>query len=133
MTVYLDVNCVIYLVEQNPVWWPRIAARVATIRSGGDRLAVSDFTRAECLVGPYRANDTSLLAKYASFFADPDIEVLSITAAACERGAQIRATYNFKIADAVHIGAAIEHRCDILLTNDLQLARCTDIAIEILA
>ena len=28
MTVYLDANCVIYLVEASPIWGPKITARL---------------------------------------------------------------------------------------------------------
>ena len=31
MTAYLDANCVIYLVEQNPVWGPRIGGKVVSL------------------------------------------------------------------------------------------------------
>jgi hypothetical protein len=51
---YLDTNCVIYFVERNPVWWPKVVARITRLRAAKDELAVGDLTRAECLVGPLK-------------------------------------------------------------------------------
>jgi len=132
MIVYLDANCVIYFVERNPVWWPLITARIAALRAAGDELAVSDLTRTECLVGPLRSGDATILASYQAFFSDPAIRVLPLTAPVCERAAHVRATYGLKLPDALHLAAAIEHGCGLFLTNDAQLARCTDIPVEVL-
>jgi len=132
MIAYLDSNCLIYLVEQNPVWWPKITARIAALRTAGDEIAVSDLTRAECLVGPYTSGDTAMLASYQGFFAAPAVHVFPLTVAVCERAARLRAAQRFPLPDALHLAAAIEHGCGLFLTNDAQLCRCTDIPVEVL-
>ena len=43
MIVCLDSDCTIYLVEQHPVWGPKLTARLAALRSAGDEIAVSDL------------------------------------------------------------------------------------------
>jgi uncharacterized protein len=58
--------------------------------------------------------------------------MLPVTSAVWERAASVAATYKLKPLDAVHLGAAIEHGCGLFLTNDVQLARCTDIPVEVL-
>jgi predicted nucleic acid-binding protein len=58
--------------------------------------------------------------------------MLAVTSAVWERAALIGATFNLKPLDAVHLAAAIEHGCGLFLTNDTTLARCTDIAVEVL-
>jgi hypothetical protein len=47
----------------------------------------------ECLVGPFILGDPAILADYASFFADPAVQVVPLSAAVCERAARIRATH----------------------------------------
>ena len=131
--VYLDTNCVIYFVERNPTWCPKVIARVANFRAARDELSVGDLTRAECLVGPFKSGDAALEARYQAFFGDLDIHVLSLTAAVCERAARIRAAYPFKLPDALHLATAIVHGCGMFLTNDAKLARCAEIAVEVLA
>lgn len=133
MTVYLDVNCLIYFVECNPIWWPKVTARIAALRALGNTLAVSDLTRAECLVGPFKSGDPVALASYEAVFADPEIQVLPLTSNVCERAARLRASYGIKLPDALHLAVAIEYGCGMFLTNDAKLTRCTEIAVEVLS
>src|SRR5947208_2078308 len=129
MIICLDANCVIYLLENNPVWGPKVTARLAVASAAGDEIAVCDLARAECLIGPLARGDVALLADYQRSFASSTVRMLPVTAAVCERAAQVRtaSAMRFKLPDALHLAAAIEHGCDVFLTNDAQLARCTDI------
>lgn len=135
MTIFLDANCVVYLVEKNSDWGPKIVARLAAARAAGDALAVCDLARAECLVWPLKHGDAAILADYQRFFASPIVQMLPLTAATCERAAEIRAASRFKIKlpDALHLAAAIEHGCHLFLTNDHELIRCTAIPVEVLS
>ncbi|MFI5459673.1 MAG: hypothetical protein ACHRXM_29970 [Isosphaerales bacterium] len=63
MTVYLDANCVIYLVELNPTWGPKVLARVSSLRSGGNRIAVGDLARTECLAQPFLKGNAAVIAE----------------------------------------------------------------------
>ncbi len=132
MKAYLDTNRIIYFVENNPVWGPKVIARITMIRSASDELVVGDLARAECLVGPFKKGDVGLEARYRAFFSDPDIPVLGITAAVCERAARIRADHKFDLVDSLHLATAAEHGCGLFLTNDAQLSRCTAIPVEVL-
>lgn len=134
MIVYLDANCVIYFVEQNPVWGPKITARVAALRTAGDEIAVSDLSRTECLIGPLASGDAAVLSSYEAFFRDQAIRVFPLTAAVCERAARIRvaSANKLKLPDCLHLAAAIEHGCGLFLTNDVQLTLCKGIPIEVL-
>jgi predicted nucleic acid-binding protein len=135
MIVCLDADCTIYFVEQNPVWGPKITARLAALRAAGDEIAVSDLARTDCLTKPLAQGDVAVVADYQAFFADPDIRVLPLTAAVCERAARIRAASGFKlkVPDCLHLAAAVEHGCGLFLTHDSLLKQCKDIAVEILA
>ena len=132
MMVYLNANFVIYFIEMNPVWGPKVAAHLTALLANGDQLAVSDLTRLECQVGPLLTGNTVLLSKFTTFFQSPDVRVLPLTAAVCDRAAALRAKYRFKTPDAMHLAAAIEHGCDRFLTNDIKLKSCTEITVEVL-
>lgn len=131
MIVYLDANIVIYIVENHPVWGQKALARIVQLRSRGDQVATGDATRFECLVGPYTLADAQMLADYTSFFEAPDVAMLPLTTAACEQAARIRAIYQIKPLDALHLGTAVAHGCGLFLTNDAQLQRCTQIPVEV--
>jgi uncharacterized protein len=131
--VFLDANPVIYLIEQPANLGPKATARVSQLLTSSERLAVSDLVRMECQVGPLKANDAGLLAKYTTFFASPDLDVLPVSPAVCDRAARIRAQHGFKPLDSLHLAAAVEHGCTLFLTSDAQLKRFPDIVVEILS
>lgn len=135
MKVCLDANCVIYLVEKNPLWAPKLVTRLAAVKAAGNTLAVSDLARSECLIGPFRIGDAAVLADYQRFFSNPAVEMLPLTPTVCERAAEIRVASGLKIKlpDALHLASALEHGCGLFLTNDAQLVDCAAIAVEILA
>jgi uncharacterized protein len=135
MTVYLDANCVIYLVELNLIWGPKVLARVSTLRSAGNAVAVGDLARTECLAHPFLKGNAAVVADFQAFFSSPDVDVLPMTAGVCERAARIRAAslFQLKVPDCLHLATAIEHGCDLFLTNDVALRRCTQITVEILS
>lgn len=132
MIAYLDANIVIYVVEHHPLWGPRAEARITRLRAGGDRIAISDAHRLECLVGPFILNDQKTLADYLDFFNDPDVITAPLTAPVWERAARIRAMHNLRPLDALHLAAAAEHGCGLLLTNDAHLRRFPDVTVEVL-
>ena len=133
MIVCLDTNLVIYLVEANPVWSPKATARLATLRAAGDEIAVCDAARLECLIKPIATGNATDIATYQSFFASPLVRMLPTTPAVWERAAHLGAAYNLKPLDSVHLAAALEQGCDLFLTNDVNLTRCTDIKVEVLS
>ena len=132
MIVFLDTNIVIYSVERNRVWGPKVAVRLAALKAAGDQKAISDLVRMECRVGPLKSGNMVRLNEFAAFFAAPDVQVFSITAAVSDRASIIRAAHGFKPLDALHLAAAVENGCGLFLTNDTRLNRFTGIPIEVL-
>jgi len=134
VSVCLDTDCTIYFVEQNPVWGPKVTARLEELLAAGNEIAVSDLVRTECLAGPLAKGDIALVADYQAFFRDPAIRWLPLTGAVCERAALLRAASNLrlKVPDCLHLAAAIEHGCELFLSHDEQLRICTAIHVEIL-
>jgi uncharacterized protein len=130
--VFLDTNLVIYFIEQPPIWGAKTTARIAALLASDERLAINDLVRMECQVGPLKAGDHLLLNKFHIFFASPDVQVLALTSAICDGAARIRALYNFKPLDSLHLATAVEAGCTLFLTNDAALARFPDIRVEVL-
>ena len=88
--VYLDANFVIYFIENHPVWGPKVTAHLTALLANGDQLAISDLTRLECQVGPLMTGNSALAGRFATFFRSPDVRVLSLTGAVCDRAAVLR-------------------------------------------
>ena len=80
-----------------------------------------------------KANDVALLARYSIFFSSPDLIVLPVSSAVCDRAALIRARHGFRPLNALHLATAVEHGCSLFLTNDAQLLRFPDIVVEVVS
>jgi predicted nucleic acid-binding protein len=132
MLVYSDSVILIYWLDQVGPLHLRAENRMLALLVAGDRIAVSDLTRLECRVGPLKRRDPAILSVFDAFFARPEVQVVSLGRPVFDRAAQLRADHGFKTPDALHLAAAVEAGCDRFLTNDTRLARCPDIAVEVL-
>jgi predicted nucleic acid-binding protein len=132
MLIYCDSVVLIYYYDGKANFRARATARTAQLLAVGDQVAVSELCRLECRVKPIRFGDGAALAQYDTFFARPDVRIVPITTATFDRATLIRAVHNFKLADALHLAAAVEARCDRFLTNDTRLSAFPDIPVEVL-
>jgi predicted nucleic acid-binding protein len=132
MRLYCDSVILIYYFEGTPSFKTRAPSRLATMWIAGDILAISDLVRLECRMQPIRLGNIVQLAEYDNLFVQPNVERVPITAAVFDLATMIRATYNFKLADSLHLGAAVEAGCDLFLTNDTRLLAFRDIPVEVL-
>ena len=118
---FLDSCIVIYYVELEPVLAPRIGAALSAF--GADsRAVVSDLVRLECRVGPRRAADDRLLARYDAFFARDQLVTAPLNATTFDLATDLRARHGLKTADALHLATAIQSGCDEFWTRDRRLA-----------
>ena len=78
-----------------------------------------------------RNGDAELLSRYDATFAG--VRVVEVTAAIIERATELRARHGFRSPDAIHLATAIDAGVSVFLTGDTGLARCTEIAVEVLA
>ena len=132
MIVFLDSNVVIYYIECDPYWGPKVEDRLRKIAANNDTLATSDAVRLETLIGPFQSGDIAVLADYQKFFNSTGVQMLPVTAAVWEHAARIRAAFKLQVLDSIHLATAIEHGCGLFLTNDLQLANFEGIKVEVL-
>jgi len=54
-----------------------------------------------------------------------------LTTDVVERATLLRADYNFKTPDALHLASGIEENADVFVTGDGQLVRCKEIRVEV--
>jgi uncharacterized protein len=125
--IYLDAAPVIYIVETTPHFLARVDAR---LKQPGVVQVASEFTRMECRVHPIRIGDAVLLKDYDDYFQNSVTEIVAISRAVIDRATEIRAHFNFKTPDSIHL-AAVESGCDVFYTGDHRLARFTGITIEV--
>jgi predicted nucleic acid-binding protein len=70
------------------------------------------------------------LAAFDRYLREIIAEILPLSPQVIDQATFLSARYGFRTPDAIHLAAAIEHNCDLFLTNDNRLRRCTKIAVE---
>jgi uncharacterized protein len=133
MLIYLDSVICIYAVEGAPAFQAAARARLGAMLAAGEKPAISDLTWLECRVKPIRTGDAVSLADMEAFLTASDVVRLPMPRAVYERACQIRATLNHRLADALHLAAAIEGGCGLFLTNDCRLSTFADIPVEVVS
>lgn len=81
---------------------------------------------------PLRERNSDLLDDFSDFFEAAVAEIIPISREVIDTATEIRAEYNFRVPDAIHLAAAVVSRCDEFLTNDRQLSQYTGIPVSIL-
>src|SRR5438876_2269842 len=108
MLIYCDSVILMYFFDHVGPFNIRATHRLAAMATARDQIAISDLVRLEYRVLPLKAGDTAKLAIFDTFCSHPDVRVVPITAAVFERATVIRATHGFKLADSLHLAAAVE-------------------------
>jgi predicted nucleic acid-binding protein len=116
--IYLDSCLLIYTIENHPVYGARVLKALAREKPG--RFAISPLTSLECLVQPIRSGDVVLQGRYQDALAN--IEELPLPTPVFLQAAQLRARFNLKTPDSLHLACAQFHGCAALWTNDERLA-----------
>ena len=119
--IYWDSCVAIYRVEQVVPWSARIEQRLLEL-PGDARVCLCDLTWMECRIGPMRAGNSSLLARYDEFFARPEVAWTPLTREVFGRASQLRAAHRIKAPDALHLAAALVDGCTEFWTHDDRLA-----------
>ena len=117
--LYLDANCLIYLIEREDTLQKQIANLVAYAVQNGIELAISEIGVAECLYGAFKRNSALLESLYTEIYYDVPLFMLCpVDGERLKLAAKLGAEKRLKLVDAVHLLAATEHECDVFVTND---------------
>jgi len=125
--VYLDTCCVIYLLEDVPVFSEQIRKFMAINTDA--ILCVSPLVRLEALVKPTIDGNIALIADYEIFLADQ--QWLTIGNVEFDRALALRAGHK-KNPGWLHLATAMQHDCVEFWTNDERLRQAaTGMAVNI--
>jgi predicted nucleic acid-binding protein len=91
------------------------AARAVLAERDRHALAVSALTYAELLVGPLRAGPEAVevVERFAA-----QTRVLEVSASVARLAADLRATRNLKLPDAVIVATGLRYEAEVILTGD---------------
>src|SRR5712692_7299216 len=86
---------VIYAVKGNPADQQRALTHLAALEQAGHRFAISDLTRAECLVPVFGPGGGQRLSDFFPFFHGPNLRTLGLTAVMHARASAIRGGHTY--------------------------------------
>jgi predicted nucleic acid-binding protein len=129
----VEASPFIYYVEDHPVYGERLDAIFAIIEARNIEICTSAITLTETLMKPVQLRDTKLQLEYRDLLRNTEyISLISVTPVIAEKAATLRATYNLRTPDALHIATALLANCDAFLTNDRALKRVNEIRVILL-
>jgi len=131
--LYTETAPLIYYVEENPTYVAKMNAIIEAIEDRPIEAVSSVITLTEVLTYPLKLGNTRLEREYRDILLHSvGFRLLTITAQIAESAAALRARYNLRTPDALHVAAGIDARCDAFLTNDTGIKRVTEIAVLVL-
>lgn len=93
----------------------------------------SPVTLAECLVRPYRLDQTQLQQDFIELISyTNNIAFVPINENMALQAAQIRARYNLELPDAFQVAVALAASCEVLLSNDATFRRVRELRVLLL-
>jgi predicted nucleic acid-binding protein len=131
--LYTEAAPLIYYVEEHPKYVAKMDAIIKAIEDRPIDAVSSVITLTEVLTRPVKLDNTRLEREYRDILLHSgEFRLLTITARIAESAAALRARYNLRTPDALHVAASIDARCDAFLTNDTGIKRVTEITVLVL-
>ena len=117
--LYTETAPLIYYVEENPTYVAKMDAIIEAIEDRPIEAFSSVITLTEVLTHPSKLGNARLAQKYRDILLHSGgFRLLPVTSRIAESAADLRARYNLRTPDALHVAAGIDARCDAFLTND---------------
>jgi predicted nucleic acid-binding protein len=120
----LDTSIFIYHLEQHPTYSPLTQTLLAGVQAGRWRAVASVVTLMELTVRPWQLNREAIAREYEILLVHfPHLLLADVTRDVARRGAQLRARFQLRPADALQVATALLHGATAFVTNDRGLAR----------
>lgn len=131
--LYVDSAPLIYYVEENAAYIAKMDQIIELIDDDALLAVTSVIILPEVLAQPVRLGRPEIEQAYRDILLNSkQIRLISVSRAIAEKAIDLRARYNLRTADALHIATAIRGKCEAFLTNDFGLKRVTEISILVL-
>lgn len=125
--IYFDTTPLIYFLDDEKPFSDKVANFIYSHQEDDDFYITSTVTDAEYLVFPYRVHETEKINAYESFLRDFNFQITEPNRMITKQAAKIRAKYSgIKGMDALHLATSLYFKCDIFLTNDIQLRQVSE-------
>ncbi len=130
--LYLDTNSIIYTVEKHPSYGPLLQPLWLASQAKTIEVVSSEMTLMETLIGPLKNGDKVLEQVYERALLGTDMRLMPITQTILRQAAQLRATTKLRTPDALHAATALDARCALFVSNDVDFRSVPGLPLVIL-
>jgi len=131
--LYIETSPLIYLIEQHSTYIGRVRSIVRQAEAERIPIFSSVITLTEVLSQPIRLGKKEIEKAYRNILLNSaTFHLVVVTATIAESAARLRAKYNLRTPDALHVATAMETACDAFLTNDVALKRVQEVRVVVL-
>ncbi len=123
----IDTSIFIYHFEENRKYTSLTSAILEGIQSGKWVGAISVITLMEINVLPFRLQLNSVARTYEVLLANfPNLQIIDVNRDIARKASQLRAEFNFKPADALHISTSLLSGVTAWVSNDKSHSRASE-------
>lgn len=132
--VYLDTNIWIYALEGYSAYLQDLTQLFQRITQGDLIAVTSELSLAEALVKPFQNQNLTQQQIYKQFISNSqNVLVIPVSRDILIEAAQLRATINIKLPDAIHAATALLTQCSTFITNDQRFQSVPGISVVLLS
>lgn len=129
--IAIDTSILIYLLEKHPRYFLSAKRLLSRVQKGDVTAVFSIIGMIEILTGVKQKGRDDLANSYRQLFGNfPHFDIYTLTEQTVEIASDLRARYQLKTPDAIHLATAIEHQAKIFYTNDKALEKVTEIRVQ---
>ncbi len=131
--LYIETAPLIYYVETNPMYVAKMDVIIEYIETNLISAMASTITLTEVLTLPLKHKDKTLENEYRDILLHSGgFQLFPVTHQIASLAADLRARYNLRTPDAIHVATGIEAGCDAFLTNDKGIKRVKELKVIVL-
>jgi len=131
--IYLDTNLFIYYFENNPNYANKVENLFKETSNKNIKLISSELLYLELLVLPKKQKNKEIINLYTSIEKYiPNLTLLPITKKVLILASEIRASYNFKSPDSIHLATAKIEKSNYFYGSDKKLRGYKDIKVIVM-
>lgn len=130
--IYIDTNLFIYFFENNPNYADKVEKLFEESINKNILLISSELLYLELSVLPIKKQNSKILKLYTDIENYlPNLDLIPISKNILLKAAEIRATYNYRSPDAIHLSTALSEKCKGFYCADKNLKSFEQIKINI--
>lgn len=125
---YLDTSILIYFFQNNEKYSKLLDEIFGFLELKKSKICFSSLLLTELLVGPFRAGQSNIAKDWLTYFKiNKNLDIVDLTPTIAVDAAFLRAKYNIKTPDSIHLASAMQNQKSIFLTNDSDLKKIKEV------